>query len=232
MRTLCLFLVLTACGEKQTEPESEEQNDNNQSTESYMPYCEEVETFLTQDELSPLGISIDDFMDNVALNYTKTIIWEDGVEMCLSGSIGPDMSTIRFVESTEVYPEAPAGVDVPAIAVYCPDYLAVDGYINLLTPDGMLDEEYFVSFVISEETLWDDEAPINATYSFEVEEFTGHFTPEGAFDSITVSGEVGTVFTGRLNMMTSGTDGEIAWAGNETLAEWGEDAASDCPEFE
>ena len=225
MHLLIALLTLAACGQKQ-------KNDPSNDSDNYMPYCEDVETVLTQGEVSPIGISMDDFLDNVALNYTKNIAWEDGTEDCLSGAISPELSTIRFVESTEVYPEAPPGVAVPSIAVVCPDYIAFEGYLDLVTPDGKLNEELYVTFVISEDALLDDSAPINAIYSAELEGFDGSFAPGGDFDSITVSGEVGSVYSGEISVIVTERDGNIALATREVLAEWGEDADSECTGFE
>ena len=231
MRLFIILFSLAACGQKQNNGDPQDTGDS-QDTENYMPYCENVETALTQDEVSPIGISMDDFLNGIALNYTKTLVWEDGTESCLSGAIEPDTSTIRFVESTEVYPEAPPGVAVPMIAVDCPDYVAFDGYLDLVTPDGTLDEELYVTFVISEDTLLDESAPINATYSTEIDGFNGSFEPDGDFDAITVSGEVGSVYSGEISTMTTESDGNVVLAMLEVLAEWGGDPDPECPGFE
>lgn len=225
MRKYIIFLSLVACDKKQLDGDS-------QDTESYMPYCKNIETMLTQDEVSPIGISMDDFLSNVALNYTKALLWDDGTESCLSGTIEPDLSTIRFVESTPVYPEAPSGVAVPSIAVECPDYITFDGYLDLVTPDGILDEELYISFVISEDTLLDENSPINATYTTEIESFNGSFSPAGQFDGITLSGEVGSIYSGEISVLTTESDGNITLAMIEVLAEWGGDPDPECPSFE
>ena len=225
MRLFIVLFSLAACGQNHN-------NDPSQDSDNYMPYCEDVETVLAQDELSPIGISMDDFLNNVALNYTKSIVWEDGTEDCLSGAIGPEMSTIRFVESTAVYPEAPPGVAVPLIAVECPDHIAFEGYLDLVTPDGKLNEELYVTFVISEDALLDDGGPINATYSAELEGFDGSFAPSDDYDSITVSGEVGSVYSGEISVIFTETNGNTALATREVLAEWGGEADSECNGFE
>ena len=225
MRLFIVLFLFTACDQRR-------HGDPSPKGDNVMPYCEDVETVLAQDEVSPIGISMDDFLDNVALNYTKSIVWEDGTEGCLSGAINADMSTIRFVESTAVYPEAPSGSAAPSISVECPDHIAFEGYLALMTPDGLLDEELYVTFVISEDTLLDEGAPINATYSAEIDGFDGSFTPAGDFDSMTVSGEVGSVYSGEISVMTTEADGNTALAMREVLAEWGKEADSECDGFE
>ena len=155
-----------------------------------------------------------------------------GIFYQISGTIEPDLSTIRFVESTPVYPEAPSGVAVPSIAVECPDYITFDGYLDLVTPDGILDEELYISFVISEDTLLDENAPINATYTTEIESFNGSFSPAGQFDGITLSGEVGSIYSGEISVLTTESDGNITLAMIEVLAEWGGDPDPECPSFE
>ena len=114
---------------------------NNDDNASYMPYCEDTETPITIDEVTAMGISGQDLMDNLALNYTTTVSFADGTVACLSGAISPDTTTFRFVESVPVYPEAPAGAAVPSIAVECSNYIAVDGTYSIASEGGALDEE-------------------------------------------------------------------------------------------
>lgn len=227
MRLFIVLFSLAACDQRRG-------GDPSPKGDNVMPYCEDVETVLAQDELSPLGISMNDFLDSIALNYTKSIVWEDGSEDCLSGAINPDMSTIRFVESTAVYPEAASGsgTAAPSISVECPDHIAFEGYLALGTPDGLLDEELYVTFVIGEDTLLDDGAPINATYSAEVDGFDGSFAPAGDFDSMTVSGEVGSVYSGEISVIHTEIHGNTALATREVLAEWGGEADTECDGFE
>ena len=228
MLNFALFAAIIGCSD------SEEKIDDSQDTGNYMPYCSDVETPLALDEVSQLGISGEDFMNNLATNYTTTVRFSDDTETCLSGSVSPDTATFRFVESTAVYPEAPPGTAVPAIAVECSNYIAVDGYYSLLSEDGVLDEEVWVTFTISEESLLDSTESINAEFTVEVETFSGSIevTSEEEISSLNIQGKVGSDFSGSVTMLTTGGDGDIAWASIETLAEWTGEMAPDCDGFE
>ena len=195
-----------------------------------MPYCSDSETPLALDEVSALGISGADFMSNLATNYTTTVQFNDGAETCLSGAVSPDTDTFRFVESTAVYPEAPPGTAVPAIAVDCPNYIAVDGTYSLSSEGGELNEEVSVIFTISEEQILDSTESFSAKFYVEVEAFDGTLeaTSEDEIESLSIQGEVGNTFSGSVNMLTTGTSGEMVLASIETLAEWTGETAEDC----
>ena len=117
---------------------------------SVMPYCEELETSVEADEVTPLGISISDITNEFALNYTSEIVWSDGTSSCLNSAISPDLESARYVESTAVYPEAKMGAAVPAIAVECYNYIAVDALLSFSSDDGLLEEELTVTITFDE----------------------------------------------------------------------------------
>jgi len=227
MPIFSLFLSLLACDKSQS--------NNTDENESYMPYCAETETALERDEMSPIGVSMDMVLDQLAMNYSKNLVWADGEESCLSGAVSPDESTIRFVESTEVYPEAPPDAMVPAIAVDCPDYIAMDGLVSIMTHDGLLDEELQVTFTVSEEDVLDTADMVNAKYSIDIDAFNGTYAPsaDDEISSITISGEVGGVFSGSISMVTTNeSDSGIVMANIVDIASWSEAADPECPGFE
>ena len=123
---------------------------------------------------------------------------------------------------------------MPAIAVECSNYIAVDGYYSLLSDDGALDEEVWVTFTISEESLLESPESINAEFTVEVEAFNGSIevTSEEEISSLNIQGKVGSDFSGSVTILTTGGDGDIAWANIETLAEWTGEMAPDCDDFE
>ena len=227
MFNFALFVTLFACSN------TEDQNDDLDNT-GYMPYCEEVESPLELEEESPLGISGQDFMNSLALNYTTEVEFTAGSQSCLSGSLSPDTSTFRYVESTPVYPEAPEGEAVPAIAVDCPNYIAFEGTYTIVSEGGELDEELLTTFTISEYDLVSTEEPLSAKFFAEVESFNGSIeaVSEDEINKLIIQGEVGATFSGQVIMQTTSSDGDIVLAYNETLAEWTYGEITECDGFE
>ena len=82
-----VILSLFACSRKKSLEEEE--------PASRMPYCEEVETAFELSEVSPMGISIAGFTDQLAESYT--VITQGDEPECLLASLSLDSRSVRYV---------------------------------------------------------------------------------------------------------------------------------------
>lgn len=224
MKNLTPVLFLFACTQPDELKTGTQHTVTVDDNEDYSPYCEEVLSSLSSDEISPLGISMDQVLENLSSNYETPLVWQDGTEDCLSTSVTPDIDTIVYVESTEVYPEPPPGVAVNDIGIYCPDYISIQATLLLQTPNGELDEELDVELFVSETEIMDTEAFQTAYFWVEFDSFEGSLISANADETseYSLSGGLGTEFIGSLNMTTSGSDGDSVWQSSDVLAQWGE----------
>ena len=130
--TIALLPFAIACDD---EP-SEEGEDPIPS--SSMPYCEDVETAMSADDVGSFGVSGADFLAQIPANAIGEAAFEGADASDLEVEITVDADSLRFVESTEVYPETDG--PVPAIAVMCADRIEVNAQMALVTADGQLAE--------------------------------------------------------------------------------------------
>jgi hypothetical protein len=200
-----LLLVLLGCT-------SDETNGGNA-----MPYCEEVEMSLEAAEESPLGISPADLIELLENDYTQAVTWEDGTTACLEATLDIDESSVRFVESSEVYPVPENGGPVPAIAVDCPDFLAVDAVVSLTSSDGKLAETLETVLVLDEYS-----EDLGIRFYNDIEEIEGSLdiSSEDEIFGIGISGLITESFSGELSMQTTKAMGEMVLAENHVLASW------------
>ena len=207
--TPTLLLVLLGCT----------QDDTNGG--SAMPYCEDVESPLETDEESPLGVSPAVLFEMLESDYAQTVTWEDGTTACLETTLEVDESSIRFVESTEVYPVPENGGPVPTIAVDCPDFMAVDAVVTLTSTDGRLAESVETVLVLDE---YSEDLGIRFYSDIEELEGTLDASSEDEIMGMGVSGLISETFSGELSMQTTRPMGQMVWAENIVLATWdGED---------
>jgi hypothetical protein len=207
-----VFLALLAC------------DDPNDTGDSAWPYCEDAETIITPDETTPLGVTGADLVDSLPQSAEAGIAWSGGDSGTLSWGFSADAATLRFVESTEVYPEPEPGQMVPDIAVDCPDYVAIDGVLNLQSDDGQLNEAIALTITLDEYSLDD----MSAGFFAELDQDTlggtldlSDYLDESAYDAVRVflSGEiVGGTLSGELSAQGEGTSGDMAFAENIIIA--------------
>ena len=191
------------------------------------PRCEDEEFAVEASAETLLGFTPQEAADQMPLSDTAGLEWEDGMVDCLQYSLQLDPDSGRDVESTYVPPEGDG--PVPMIDIQCTDYVAIDGTLTFSTPDGAISEE--VAITMSYQI---DEDSGEATGSFyeELPVLSGSFQPSNADSSSKyfISGSIANgQFSGSLIMQTSGENGDVAWAENAFLADWGHvDAPGEC----
>ena len=191
------------------------------------PRCEEEEFAVESSEETLLGFTPQDAADQMPLSNTVGLEWEDGTVDCLHYSLQLDPDSGRDVESTYV-PASGIGA-VPAIDLECNDYVALDGTLSVSTPDGEISEEIAITMIYNIDV---ESGEATGSFYDELPVLSGSFQAENADASSKyfISGSiVSGQFSGSLIMQTSGEDGDIAWAENAFLADWGHvDAPQEC----
>lgn len=105
---------------------------------SPMPYCEDVETAMSADDVGSFGVSGANFLAQIPANAIGEAAFEGADASDLEVEITVDADSLRFVESTRVSPETDG--PVPSIAVMCADRIEVNARMALVTVDGQLAE--------------------------------------------------------------------------------------------
>ncbi|MFT4977171.1 MAG: hypothetical protein ACI8S6_003076 [Myxococcota bacterium] len=214
MRHFLFLLALVACDEVTV---TDEPNDA-------WPYCEDVEFTITVADETALGITGGDLIDAASLSAEGSASWSGGGSSGLLMGFSLDEASLRFVESTEVYPEPEPGQDVPSIAVECPDYVAVDGILSLHTEDGQLDEAITITLAIDEHSVADLRAGFFAELDAEALGGTlvvEDYLSDRDYDAVRLflSGELaGGSFSGALDAQGSGSTGDAVFAENIPIA--------------
>ena len=196
---------------------------------SNFPSCDEVETPIGAEEQTSLGFTPQEKANEQPLSHTVGLEWEDGTVDCLHYTLQLDPETARDVAST------PAPIEgsgpVPAIDPECSDYVAIDGYLSMGTPDGEIDEEISITVIyeIDSET-----GEVAARFTVHQSELNGSYDPSAGDETakyiINGSIENGHL-SGELIIQTTSTNGELALAENTYLAEWGQvDPPAECAE--
>ena len=193
------------------------------------PRCEEEEFAVEAGQETLLGFTPQDAADQMPLSNTVGLEWEDGRVDCLHYSLQLDPNSARDVESTYVPPDGDG--PVPMIDIQCTDYVAIDGTLTFSTPDGAISEE--IAITMSYQVDEASGEAIGSVYE-ELPVLSGSFQAENADSSSKyfISGSIASgQFSGSLIMQTSGEDGDVAWAENAFLADWGHvDAPQECLE--
>lgn len=105
---------------------------------SSAPYCDDVETAMSADDVGSFGVSGADFLAQIPANAFGEVAFEGADASDLEVEVTVDADSLRFVESTAM----PAETDgpVPAIGVMCADRIEVNAQMALVTADGQLAE--------------------------------------------------------------------------------------------
>jgi hypothetical protein len=191
------------------------------ATDAGYPYCEEVVTPLTAKSETPLGVGGAEFLATLLDRGSGVATWlvGSGCEVEVEVDVGIDVSTeadarsLRFVESTAVYPESG-----PGIGIICSNYLAVDGTITLKTDDNRLDTVRPTTFLL----VADDVRARRVSFTVDFDEVKlgpafelAEFVDVAGYDEVSLwlSGafEAGS-FSGQLRGAGTFSDGVIAGA--------------------
>ena len=114
------------------------------------PYCEGVETAITADEVTAIGLTGADLTDNLPDSASGLVEWSGGDTTGLTWGFAAEAGSLRYVENTVVYPPAEPGQAVADIGVDCPSYIAIDGTLSLQSDDGQLDEAIALTISLDE----------------------------------------------------------------------------------
>jgi hypothetical protein len=197
------------------------------SNDSSFPSCDEVESPVSADEETLLGFTPQEVANELPISSTTGLEWEDGSTDCLHYSIQLDADTARNVDVE--YAELDTNGPIATIAIECNDYVAIDGLLLMSTPDGEINEEQALTMIY---TLDEGTGEIFSSFTIITNTLSGTLDLSNVDESaeFLINGGVSNgQFSGSLTMQTSGTDGEIAWAENTYLAQWGNvDAPADC----
>ena len=218
-RTLLLALAplaLVACPSPDDDADGSEE-----PRDSAMPYCEDTATALAPED-EALGMTGAAFLESIPAEGLAPVAWADGPSGEVAHATAVDTATLRFVESVEVYPETDG--PSPSIAVYCPDYIAVDGTLQLDSDDGRLAEGIDVVLVLDEDQI--DSGGISFSAALDPDAMGGtldlsdFLSPED-YDRVSLSlwgSFQGGALSGTLSAQGEGTDGEVAFAENIEVA--------------
>ncbi len=191
-------------------------------------YCEDTATVLAMDEVSELGFSGNDVLDNLEGEHSAVMRWlESNADTALTMDVLYDGGEVRFIESVAVYPDNNGIGNTMEAAIDCQDRLEVDVAVTFATEDGAFDEDWDVALRstaadAADFTLADrDPADFTGTYDFVA------FDP-AEWDDVNTSIHAA-VDTGGLRGTVdemaevveddSGPDG-TAMAALETVAQW------------
>ena len=195
--------------------------------EMAMPACEEVESPVSANEETLLGFTPQEVVDAVPLSNTVGLEWEDGSIDCLHYTLQLDAASARDVDVS--YAELDSDGPIASIHIECNDYVAIDGIVSVATPDGEINEEFSMTMVYTLDSM---SGEVVSGFMAKTTSLSGTYVPSDSdssseyhFDGQMTDG----LFSGSLVMQTSGTDGDIAWAENTYIAEWGLiDPPADC----
>jgi hypothetical protein len=178
--------------------------------------CDAVRTVaLSDDEDSELGFGADEVRALIDGPHTGTLAWDAGGETGVTLTIG-ELAEPRFLDQEWV--DAGSGTE-PAFTGDCPDVIAHDAHVTLVTDDGVFDEAFDVRI--------DAEAADLAYFYAELDltALGGTFEFPGAADYDAVRAFVDATFDGTgshgaLDGQGERVDGDVASATNVPIATW------------
>jgi hypothetical protein len=200
--------LLTACPMK-----DRDYGDTGAEASDNMPYCEEEATALASaDEVTAIGVSGADLLGRLPPEGGAAGVarWANGAEASATTvSVAVDLATLSFIDAEAVYPDD--GGPTPAIGVECPDAVAVDAVVSIVSDDGLLNESWSVQL-----RMTDAAAGASFFTQLEADGFggsveVGDFADLSRFDEVSASasGEFGpTGFWGDLSAQGEGSDGD------------------------
>jgi len=219
---LSACLVLASC-QKGQGPE-----DSLDESGGFGPSCDEVATVLAGvDEVSPLGFAAADVLAIAAGEHTTPMVWaepfDDGPilvefgpesgESELTATITHEGGEIRHIVST---PEEGEGWD-DEMEEYCPDYMAIDVSLRLVSQGGALDENVdavLIAVTPAYSTIYEELALDEIQGSFEITRYEPEdmkLTPMVVSIGLSKFGMTGSAVGGVE--IEGGGDGGDSWVG-------------------
>lgn len=190
-------------------------------------YCEDTATVLAMDEVSELGFSGNDVLDNLEGERSTVMRYlESGTDTGLTMDVRYDGGEVRFVESVAVYPDHDGIGNTMEAAIDCQDRLEIDVAVTFASGDGVFDEDWDVALRSTDPSAGDfdladlDPTDFSGTYdfiAFDPAEWDDVWTSVHA--GIDAGGLRGTVDEMGEKVEDDGPDG-TAMAAMTTVAQW------------
>ncbi len=183
--------------------------------------CDRTETSLSLDEVTPLGFSAAEVWAWLEGTHTTSFsLVEDEVERDLAITVDA-VGTATWVDLEPA--ESTGGIE-PAMEAWCPDTLEIDAVVDFEVSDGSFAEQWTLALSV------DQVEAASARLEVALDGLSGAYTvPEGMTEDCDTSNFVfeqsyssGGGPSGELMLWCEGTDGDVAWAGQDQLGVWGE----------
>lgn len=183
-----------------------------------MIVCEAVRTVeLTGDEDSELGFGADEVRALIDGVHDGTLVWDAGGETAVHLTVS-DLAGARFLDQEWVDNGGGNGQE-PMLAGDCPDVVAHDAHVTLVTDDGVFDEAFDVQIDAESADLayFYDELDLTALGG------TFEFPDAASYDAVRAFVDV--TFDqdgshGVIDGQGESVDGDVASAANVPLATW------------
>jgi hypothetical protein len=212
------FSALFACGDENEDCCQKDSGDNLGGEEASAS-CVDTEVAIGPDEATPAGATGTAMMAAIPASQAGTVVWNEAGES--SGSVGftVDASSLVFVDSE---PAPSEGGEEPAIEAWCEDSLQVEAVLSFDSGDGALVETIPVRLVRYESATGDD---LGFSAELDPTALNGSFDAtayaEEGYEELRlfVNGNImGGIVSLTINVQSSGSDGEVAWAANGEVA--------------
>ena len=178
--------------------------------------CDAVRTVaLTGDEDSELGFGADEVAALVDGAHDGTFVWDAGGETAVHLTVS-GLTNARFLD--QEYVDDGTGTE-PMLAMDCPDIVATDAHITLVTDDGAFDEAF-------DQRIDVETADLGYFYSeLDLSALGGSFVVPGEADYDAVRAFVDVTFatdgtTGIVDGQGESVDGEVASATQIPVGSW------------
>lgn len=178
--------------------------------------CDAIRTVaLTGDEDSELGFGADEVKALVDGAHEGTLVYEAGGETALHLTVS-GLTNARFLE--QEYVDDGSGME-PALAMDCPDIVAIDAQVALVTDDGAFDEAFAQRIDVEATDLG------YFYHELDLTALGGTFEVPGAADYDAVRAFVDATFaadgtTGVIDGQGESVDGDVASATAIPVGTW------------
>jgi hypothetical protein len=214
-RSLCLALLLVACGDKDADDTGVGGVDGGDGTAENCGCVRGTEQPLALDEVAPNGIAAQELLDIALGSHGSTLVWSGGAgvtNLLVELSVP---SNARFVPQSE-------GQCSNDIAYDCPDLVEVDVSARFVTSDNALNETATLTLTDAE---WAFEArdPSRVSFTWPFDSISGSFDPA---DYVDVSGYDRVDVWAEITIAGTDLSGAVAGGGESTSGSGDEGSVS------
>jgi hypothetical protein len=171
------------------------------------------EQSLSLDETTPLGFTAQDVLDVVGGEHAEPLLWADDVQTTVTLGVNYAGGSLRFLERDWI---DDSGIEIARSG--CEDIIEIETGVALTTDDGELAESWTLRV--------EAETADQIVFYEPLEQLAGtldieRFAPDKPYDfarafldmTVTAAG-----LDGSISGQIEGSDGEVAWAENYTIA--------------